>query len=141
MHRGRTGFVKIRHPWLLKATGLMGAGLLHYWIRTLRYRYRPLGPDVNPHRHDLPGRYIYAMWHETMLLPVYQYARLDIYVLISQHADGQMIAEVCRHLRIPLVRGSTTRGGVEAVRRLLRTGPGFHLALTPDGPRGPRRRV
>jgi hypothetical protein len=36
---------------------------------------------------------------------------LDILVLISQHADGELIAEVCRHLRFGLVRGSTTRGG------------------------------
>jgi hypothetical protein len=40
-----------------------------------------------------------------------------------------------------VARGSTTRGGVEAIRRLLTEGKHQHLAMTPDGPRGPRRRV
>jgi lysophospholipid acyltransferase (LPLAT)-like uncharacterized protein len=75
------------------------------------------------------------------LLPAYHYGRPDIRVLISQHADGQLIAEVCRHLRFGLVRGSTTRGGVEAVRHMLRASRTAHLAITPDGPRGPRRQV
>jgi lysophospholipid acyltransferase (LPLAT)-like uncharacterized protein len=133
--------MKLRQPALIKASGFFGAAALVGWMRTLTYRYCPLGADVNPHRPGLPGRYIYAMWHETMLVPLYTYARPDIHVLVSQHADGQLLAEGCRHLRIPLVRGSATAGGVEAVRRLLRLLPATHLALTPDGPRGPRRHV
>ena len=62
-------------------------------------------------------------------------------MLISQHADGQLIAEVVRHLRFRVVAGSTTRGCVEAVRQMLRLSRSAHLAITPDGPRGPRRRV
>lgn len=133
--------MKIRHPLALKAAGFLGAGVLRCWMRTLRFQYRPLGLDLNPNLPDLPGRFIYAMWHEYLLLPVYQFARPDIHVLISQHADGEIIAEICRHLGVPVVRGSTTRGGVEAVRGLLRVGRKAHLAITPDGPRGPRQRV
>jgi lysophospholipid acyltransferase (LPLAT)-like uncharacterized protein len=133
--------MKIRHPVLIKTIGLTGSWAIRLWIGTLRYRYRPLGPNLDPHRRDLAGRYIYAFWHENMLLPAYQYGRPDIRVLISQHADGELIAETCRHLRFRLVRGSTTRGGVEAVRTMLRLSRNSHLAITPDGPRGPRRRV
>ena len=133
--------MKLRHPGLIKAAGFAGAYALRLWLRTLSYRYHPLGANLDPHQPDLPGRYIYAMWHETLLLPVYCYARRDISVLISQHADGQLIAEMCRHLSIPVVRGSTTRGGVEALRQLLRAGRRMHLAMTPDGPRGPRRQA
>jgi lysophospholipid acyltransferase (LPLAT)-like uncharacterized protein len=75
-----------------------------------------------------------------MLLPAYHYARPDIKVLISTHADGQLIAEACQRLGFALARGSSTRGGVEAVRDMLRAND-THLAVTPDGPRGPRRRV
>jgi lysophospholipid acyltransferase (LPLAT)-like uncharacterized protein len=87
------------------------------------------------------GRYLYAFWHENMLLLAYLYARADVCVLISQHADGELIADVCRHLGLRTVRGSTTRGSVEALRRMLRLARKGHLAITPDGPRGPRRRV
>jgi lysophospholipid acyltransferase (LPLAT)-like uncharacterized protein len=108
---------------------------------TLRFRYYPLGNDVNPHRMDLKNRYIYAIWHENILLPVHLYSRAGVWVLISQHADGQLLTELGRHLRLRLVRGSTSRGGIRALRELLRVGVGAHLAITPDGPRGPRREV
>jgi lysophospholipid acyltransferase (LPLAT)-like uncharacterized protein len=62
-------------------------------------------------------------------------------LLISQHADGLIVAEICKHLRMGVVRGSSTRGGVEAVRQLLRPGRYRCVAVTPDGPRGPRRQV
>jgi lysophospholipid acyltransferase (LPLAT)-like uncharacterized protein len=133
--------MKIRHPLLVKAGGFAGSLALRLWMRTLRYHYRPLGEDTDPRRPGLATRYIYAMWHEYLLLPVYIFARPDIHVLISKHADGGLIAEVCRQLGVPVVRGSTSRGGTEAVRQLLRAGQDTHLAMTPDGPRGPRRVV
>jgi lysophospholipid acyltransferase (LPLAT)-like uncharacterized protein len=61
--------------------------------------------------------------------------------LISQHADGELIAQTCRHLRIGVVRGSTTRGGAAGLWDLLEAAKHTHLAITPDGPKGPRRRV
>lgn len=133
--------MKLRNPWAISAAGFAGAWAMRLWMWTLRYQYQPQGPNMDPGRTDLSGRYIYAMWHEYLLLPIFQYARPDIHVLISRHADGQLVAEICRHLGIPLVRGSTTRGGMVAVRQLLQAGGRTHLAITPDGPRGPRRRV
>jgi lysophospholipid acyltransferase (LPLAT)-like uncharacterized protein len=62
-------------------------------------------------------------------------------VLISHHADAQLFAEVLQFLRVPLIRGSTNRGGIEAVRRVLRDAGRRHLTVTPDGPRGPRRQL
>ncbi len=132
--------MKIRHPALVTAAGFGAAWLVRLWLRTLRYQYRPLGPDVRPDRVG-SRRYIYAIWHENMLLLAQRYARPDVRVLISRHADGQIIAEVCRRLGFGLVRGSTTRNGVEAVRQMLRLGGEAHLGITPDGPRGPRRRA
>jgi lysophospholipid acyltransferase (LPLAT)-like uncharacterized protein len=133
--------MKIRHPWLIKAAGLAAAGAVRLWVGTLSYRYRPLGPNVDPNRPGFRGRYIYAFWHENILLPAYHYGRPDIWVLISRHADGQLIAEAARHLRFRVVAGSTTRGGAEALRQMVRLSEHGHLAITPDGPRGPRRRV
>jgi lysophospholipid acyltransferase (LPLAT)-like uncharacterized protein len=133
--------VRIRHPAAVKMMALGGACGLRLWMGTLRFRYFPLGEDVNPHREDLKGRYIYAIWHENILLPVHLYSRAKVWVLISHHADGQLLTELGRHLRLRLVRGSTKRGGVRALRGLLRAGERAHLAITPDGPRGPRRQV
>jgi lysophospholipid acyltransferase (LPLAT)-like uncharacterized protein len=75
-----------------------------------------------------------------MLLPAYHYGGVTARVLTSEHADGQLITEVIQRLGFGVVRGSTTRGGVKAVLRLLDLHD-THLAITPDGPRGPRRQV
>jgi lysophospholipid acyltransferase (LPLAT)-like uncharacterized protein len=40
-----------------------------------------------------------------------------------------------------VVRGSATRGGARAIRQMRRISRSAHLAITPDGPRGPRRQV
>jgi lysophospholipid acyltransferase (LPLAT)-like uncharacterized protein len=133
--------MKIRHPILIQAVGFGIAWLVRLWIGTLRYRYRPMGTNYDPNRPGFQGRYLYAFWHENILVPAYHYARRDIHVLISEHADGRMIAEACRHLGFRVVRGSATRGGARAVRQMWRRSRSAHLAITPDGPRGPRRRV
>ncbi len=133
--------MKIRHPWLIKAVAFVGAWIVRIWIGTLRNQLETLGPGIWPHLPGVKDRYIYLFWHENMLLPAYHFARGDIYVLISRHADGQIIAEICQRLGFKLARGSTKRGGVEAVRQMLRAGKGAHIAVTPDGPQGPRRQV
>jgi lysophospholipid acyltransferase (LPLAT)-like uncharacterized protein len=74
-------------------------------------------------------------------VPCYQFARRDILVLISQHADGEMIAQVCKHIGYGTVRGSSTRGGLKAMREMIRAADNCHIAIMPDGPRGPRRHV
>src|SRR5438270_12092479 len=111
--------MKLRHPLFIKAAGFAAAWAVRFWIGTLRYRYRPLGPWIVPTEPNLQGHYIYAFWHENLLLPAYHFSRPDVWVLISQHADGQLIAEACRNLSLRLVRGSTTRGGVQAMRQMI----------------------
>jgi hypothetical protein len=133
--------MKIRRPWLINLIALVGAWVIRLWLGTLRYEFRSLGPEVRPKNPDTRQHFIYAFWHENLLLPACYHASRDTFVLVSQHADGQLIAETCRRLGFSLIRGSTTRGGTEAVRQMLRKAGEAHLAITPDGPRGPRRRV
>jgi lysophospholipid acyltransferase (LPLAT)-like uncharacterized protein len=109
-------------------------------MATLRYSYHPIGPQTIPPPKQ-GERYLYAFWHENMLLPAYRCGSPHVWVLVSRHADGELIAAVCRSLGFRLIRGSTTRGSIEAVRQMVRAGQTAHLALTPDGPRGPRRQV
>jgi lysophospholipid acyltransferase (LPLAT)-like uncharacterized protein len=131
--------MKIRHPSLIKAAAFAGAWALRAWVGTLRYRYRPLGSNLDPRTCGTP--YLYAFWHEYMLLPAYHFGRMDSRVLISKHADGELMAGLLRHLGFRAVRGSTARGGVQAVREMLALEDDSHLGVTPDGPRGPRRQV
>ncbi len=80
-------------------------------------------------------------WHETLLLPAYTHARQGFTILVSTHRDGELITQIVRMLRGRAVRGSTTRGGTAALLGMMRHKLGRHLAITPDGPRGPRRQL
>ena len=82
------------------------------------------------------------MWHETLLFSATHFGNPQCAVLISQHADGKLLGSLLESLGMGMVCGSSTRGGIEAVRKLTRDKDARrHLAVTPDGPRGPRRVV
>ncbi len=83
-------------------------------------------------------RMILAFWHGRLLMIPLCYHGRGIKALISQHKDGEMIARVMRLFGYGTVRGSSTRGGAAAMREMVRTLGSFDIAITPDGPRGPR---
>ena len=60
-------------------------------------------------------------------------------MLLSRHRDADILKELARHLGFEIVRGSTFGGGSSALRRIAAQEPAMNLAITPDGPRGPRR--
>jgi lysophospholipid acyltransferase (LPLAT)-like uncharacterized protein len=133
--------MKLRHPWLIKVVAWLATRLMLAWVPTARFNYRPLGPNVDPGQVDPADSYLYAFWHECLLAPVAKWHLSRARVLISRSKDGQLMAEVARFLGLTPVRGSTTRGGIEAVREILRAGGRGHVGVTPDGPLGPARRV
>ena len=68
--------------------------------------------------------------------------RKTIYMLISQHRDGQLIARTVGHFGIKTAAGSSTRGGAGALRTMVKAlKQGDYVGVTPDGPRGPRMRA
>lgn len=133
--------MKIRHPQLVKLAGFSISWVVRVLVGTVRFRSVALGPRVAPTEPGLQGRYLYAFWHESLLLPAYHYSHTPTRVLISEHADGEVIARACGHLGLKVVRGSTTRGGAKALRQLVELKDRSHVVITPDGPRGPRRQV
>lgn len=83
-------------------------------------------------------RCIIAFWHARQLMMPLTYRGTLAYILISQHQDGEIIARIVERFGLRAVRGSSTRGGVEALRELIRLGrSGVDLVVTPDGPNGP----
>jgi lysophospholipid acyltransferase (LPLAT)-like uncharacterized protein len=120
-------------PWL--ASLLMRAGAAS--IRRI---------DVGRHYFDAclarRERAIVAFWHGRLLMMPFAYPGQSASILISRHRDGEYITRIAERLGLHVVRGSATRGGASAFRRLLESlQEGRHVVVTPDGPRGPRRRV
>jgi lysophospholipid acyltransferase (LPLAT)-like uncharacterized protein len=135
--------MKLRNRHLIKLVAFILAWFIYIWVGTVRLRYRRIGANILPGIPENRGRkFIYCFWHETILAPACFFGHFGIHILISQHADGELITEICRHLGHPAVRGSTTRGGAAALFKMVEVSrKGKHLAITPDGPRGPRRCV
>ena len=134
--------MKIRNPRLIAAAGWLGTRVARGLIRTLEVRHHCLGADVARGRLQHADRFIYCIWHENLLLPAVHFGGPDLAVLISQHADGKLLGALIAALRMTAVEGSTTRGGADAVRQMVRPDITWrNLAITPDGPRGPRRVV
>jgi lysophospholipid acyltransferase (LPLAT)-like uncharacterized protein len=136
--------VKIRNRHLVKLAGVMASFAARGLARSLRFHYEPLAAKLGPRmipKSDT-SRHLYAIWHENLLLPAAKFGDRSLAVLISKHADGQILASLIESMGMGLVLGSTNRGGIEAVRKLLDPAQcRRHLAVTPDGPRGPRRIV
>lgn len=85
---------------------------------------------------------IIAFWHGRQLIMPLAYRGSEAHILISQHRDGELINQIVTRFGLRSVRGSTTRGGVQALRQMIRLGrSGVDLAVTPDGPKGPREVV
>lgn len=123
--------------WLI---GVFGPRIAYWWIRTLRLRY---GAGYRGERHPVaPTPGIFLFWHQRILLMAGQFRGSGYAAMISRHSDGEMIARVIEGLGMHPVRGSSGRGGARVVRELLQRSPDeFHVAMTPDGPRGPRHHV
>jgi lysophospholipid acyltransferase (LPLAT)-like uncharacterized protein len=119
------------------AVGWTAAKLICLWLSTVRARVWLADATVDP-RQTRQG-YIYCHWHETLILAAHLFANCGIKVLISASRDGQYVEGIVRHMGFRVVRGSTTRGGIKALRQLLRSATRENLAITPDGPKGPRR--
>ena len=109
-------------------------------MSTLEYRGLFYDRTVDTAYCDSPPR-IYVFWHEYILMPLYLRGHCDLAMLLSRHRDADILERVAYHMGFDCVRGSTNRGGAAALRELVRRGRHMHIAITPDGPRGPRRQL
>lgn len=102
------------------------------------WRVRVYGRQALLDRSASDPRVVVTLWHGQML-PVVWAHRQPTAVMISEHRDGEIIARIIGQLGFSAIRGSTSRGGarvlLEAVQVLK---SGTDVAITPDGPRGPR---
>jgi lysophospholipid acyltransferase (LPLAT)-like uncharacterized protein len=133
--------MKIRRRWIIRTLCLLGFWLVRALLGTVSYKYWSLGRDWRPAQIKPRERCIYALWHEYLLVPMICFRHPTVRILVSKHADGLIVSEMSKYLRLGVVHGSSNRGAIEAVRQLLRPGRYRSVAITPDGPRGPRRRV
>lgn len=85
---------------------------------------------------------LFALWHGRMFLSIQAHRHEGIVTMASRSKDGEIIAGWLERNGYSVVRGSSTRGGSEALREMVRRiRSGLSAALTVDGPTGPPRVV
>jgi lysophospholipid acyltransferase (LPLAT)-like uncharacterized protein len=103
--------------------------------------------DVLREQH---GPVIFCTWHNRLALSMRIWERFGrinfrcagLVGLISASHDGGVLARVLRFFKVEAVRGSSSRRGPQALLELTSwTERGYAIAITPDGPRGPRYEV
>ena len=124
----------------------LAARLLYVVLRLLRLTWRVRFSD--PHGSLVAGiekPFIICVWHNRLAYAMYAYrdsikpvSGRRLAAMVSASKDGAFLVEILRAFGIEPVRGSTSRRGRQALLELSRQmKAGLHLAITPDGPRGP----
>ena len=114
---------------------------LNAWMATLNYRTIRYERQADPADEFFEGPVIFVFWHEYIPFPIYTRPHCRLSMLLSQHQDAEVLSHIAHFAGLDAVRGSSSRGGTQALREMIQRGKGTSLAITPDGPRGPRRKL
>ncbi len=101
------------------------------------WRYRVLGDDIYRSRNKKV--FLGALWHHSILMAAHYFRGRSYLSIVSHSRDGDLTNSVVPHLGyLPPVRGSSSRGGVAALRELIENvRNGISSGIFCDGPRGP----
>ena len=140
-----------RSPRLRRIAAGIGAWYIRLVDRTTRWEIAE--PELRDRIRSVQGRIVIAIWHGRLLIiPAEMPPGARVHAMISANRDGDIIADCVGRFGIRSMRGSSRdprkphkrKGGAavaaEAVE-LLETYSDIAVALTPDGPRGPRMRA
>ena len=131
-------------PWLIGFGALLLRGFLRVLTRTLRFEV-VAGREHLEELQKSPRPVLVTMWHNRLVLSIgfvldeLHAKGLEITVLASQSRDGELVSRIAHPWGLHTVRGSATRGGLQAIRALYRTikQRGTSPVVMPDGPHGP----
>ncbi|MGO9137010.1 MAG: lysophospholipid acyltransferase family protein [Syntrophales bacterium] len=118
--------------------------IAHYLVRAyfLLIRIKAVDEEICLQHLKSGQKMIAAIWHQRILVVMGYARRFGGYkpsVMISQSRDGEMIAKVYSRFNFRPIRGSSSRGGKEALATMVEDLVHHQLAVhILDGPRGPR---
>ncbi len=106
------------------------------------WRLEIRGEERLDRARKISERVIFAFWHGRLLALSWSHRNRKVYILASEHYDGDLMGKTIEWLGFGHLKGSTTRGGARALRELKGVlAEGCDIGLTVDGPKGPRGRV
>lgn len=126
-------------PQFKKSMALYLCQLLVYLLQK-SYRYRVLNFEFRQKAETMhpKGSLCIASWHQNCFAGILAHAHQGFTILVSRSFDGELVSQAAKKLGVDSVRGSSSRGGQEALEELiLKTHGGLKSAITVDGPKGP----
>lgn len=133
--------MKIKSPFLYETTGILSSLLIRSWMGTLEYQVYYYDKNVDPAYANDGKQRIYIFWHENILVPLFLRRNCNLAMLLSPHADAEVLSKVARLLGFGCVRGSSNKNPSRALKNMKNASQDTNLTITPDGPRGPRRKL
>lgn len=129
---------KIFKKWLYRYL-LPYGGLMLVKLISMTYRIRLVDQQREQDVLDTNGKLVYASWHQRFFPGITFFSsRKPIAIIISQSNDGEMAARAVKALGWNPVRGSSTRGGKEALKEIKTLARSdFKIGHIVDGPQGP----
>jgi lysophospholipid acyltransferase (LPLAT)-like uncharacterized protein len=133
--------------WDQRAATVLLAWFIRAVTATFRFRWDDRSGRLNGPKQ---GPAIYCLWHNRLAFAMAAYhgyvksrsGGAGLVAMVSASRDGGLLAGILRSFGVQPVRGSTSRRGPQALRELTTWARrGYDIALTPDGPRGPRYKV
>lgn len=131
--------------------GRLAAFIIYCLIRLVSATIRYQSPPKSwPFPDDTCRPAIFVVWHNRLPLCLIIYNRAIKHAkprrrtaaMVSASKDGGMLTCILDHFKVQPVRGSSSRRGSQALLELTSwANKGLDLAITPDGPRGPRYKV
>ena len=140
------GGVVVPHQpkWHQRLAGWLIHAVIHCLAMTIRFRVN----EDSAFSSTTPSeRIIFAIWHNRLVLSLVIYDRYvlrrdrkrKLAAVASASRDGGLVAAIIERFGVRPVRGSSSRRAAQALREMVVLAEqGYDLAITPDGPRGPR---
>lgn len=129
----------LKQGWMISTLGFIASLYIRFVFLTVRWDWRGF--------KEIQGfwqkGFIMTFWHNRlMLMPLSWKGESPCHMLISNHSDGILISKAVNHFGIKTISGSTSHGGVKALKTLIKLlKEDKQVGITPDGPRGPRFEV
>ncbi|GIT31906.1 MAG: hypothetical protein Ct9H300mP1_39520 [Planctomycetaceae bacterium] len=118
----------------------MGAGVeIRFPFLTQRLTVRAAHQGGNPYVRNPAERFLFCGWHEQLLFGGFAGRSRHLSALISQHRTGRWWQELLGPNGDGHRPGFVLARGTRALRQAMEVTRTRHMAITPDGPRGPRR--
>lgn len=101
-------------------------------------RITVIGKEILPGFAARGEGYVGAFWHGRILMIPFLYPGKALHILVSMHRDGEIIANILSRFGFHLIRGSSSKGGGDALREMMRLLKADNdIGIAADGPRGP----